>query len=318
MLQYVCLIFVTYLASVHCIPCQQRAVEVEVPTSVKIGDSATIICNVKPKNEEDHLINVRWYKENEEFYRFTPDETPPIKQFPVPGITVDVEKSSVKTVVLNNVQNQLTANYSCQASWTVPNIATAKDSKEMFVVDELKGEIILTVENENPGYNEQLMGVCITPPSKIAPKITWFLNGYQVKIIYFELVLLVFRSDLILNTLGIHSILCPLLVILYFVISLTLPLTFPPQCLVLHTLGVHSIFCPLLVILYFVISLTLPLTFPPQCLVLHTLGVHSIFCPLLVILYFVISLTLPLTLPTQCLVLRLIKVESSLHMFPPE
>ncbi|XP_050515246.1 uncharacterized protein LOC126890392 isoform X2 [Diabrotica virgifera virgifera] len=180
MLHYVCLIFVTSLASVHCIPCQQRTVEVEVPSSVKIGDSATLICNVKPKNEEDHLINVRWYKENEEFYRFTPDDTPPIKQFPVPGITVDAEKSSVKTVVLKNVQNQLTANYSCQASWTVPNIATAKDSKEMFVVDELKGEIILTVENENPGYNEQLMGVCITPPSKIAPKITWFLNGYQV------------------------------------------------------------------------------------------------------------------------------------------
>ncbi|XP_072397155.1 uncharacterized protein [Diabrotica undecimpunctata] len=180
MFQYVCFIIVTFLAGVHCIPCLERSVEVEVPTSVKIGDSATLVCNFKPKNEEDHLISVRWYKENKEFYRFTPDEKPPIQIFTVPGIIVDVKESSAKTVVLNNVQNQLTANYTCEASWTVPNIATAKDSKEMFVVDELKGEIILTVDNENPGYNEQVMGVCITPPSKIAPKITWFLNGHQV------------------------------------------------------------------------------------------------------------------------------------------
>ncbi|CAG9838795.1 unnamed protein product, partial [Diabrotica balteata] len=160
-------------------PCPERSVEVEVPNSVKIGDSVTLVCNYKPKTKEDVLINVRWFKENDEFYRFTPDEKPPMKVFILPGITVDEKRSSAKTVVLKNVQNQLTANYTCEASWTVPNIATAKASKQMYVVDELKGELILTVENDSPVFGEVLHGVCITPPSVIAPTFTWFLNGRQ-------------------------------------------------------------------------------------------------------------------------------------------
>ncbi|XP_072397158.1 uncharacterized protein [Diabrotica undecimpunctata] len=179
MFQYICFVFVTGLACGYSTPCPKSSVEVEVPNSVQIGDSATLVCNFKPKTEEDVLNNVRWFKENDEFYRFTPDEKPPMKVFILPGITVDEKRSSAKTVVLKNVQNQLTANYTCEASWTVPSIATAKDSKQMYVVDELKGEIILTVENENPGYGDELHGVCITPPSKIAPTFTWFLNGIQ-------------------------------------------------------------------------------------------------------------------------------------------
>lgn len=36
------------------------------------------------------LYSVRWYFENEEFYRYVPKESPPSIVFPVSGITVDV------------------------------------------------------------------------------------------------------------------------------------------------------------------------------------------------------------------------------------
>uniref|UniRef100_A0A6P7HAI6 Uncharacterized protein LOC114346316 isoform X2 n=1 Tax=Diabrotica virgifera virgifera TaxID=50390 RepID=A0A6P7HAI6_DIAVI len=179
MFRYICFVFVAGLACVHCALCPERSVEVKIPNSVKVGDSADLVCNFIARNEEDHLINVRWYKENEEFYRFTPVDHPPIKVFSLPGITVDEQKSTAKTVVLKNVQDQLTANYTCEVSWTVPNTAIVRSSKRMFVV-ELQGDLILTVDNEAPGLGDNLQGVCITPPSKVVPTFTWYLNGEKV------------------------------------------------------------------------------------------------------------------------------------------
>ncbi|XP_050515250.1 uncharacterized protein LOC126890394 [Diabrotica virgifera virgifera] len=180
MFRYICFVFVAGLACVHCALCPERSVEVKIPNSVKVGDSADLVCNFIARNEEDHLINVRWYKENEEFYRFTPVDHPPIKVFSLPGITVDEQKSTAKTVVLKNVQDQLTANYTCEVSWTVPNTAIVRSSKRMFVVEELQGDLILTVDNEAPGLGDNLQGVCITPPSKVVPTFTWYLNGEKV------------------------------------------------------------------------------------------------------------------------------------------
>lgn len=41
-------------------------------------------------NAQAALYSVRWYFENEEFYRYVPKESPPSIVFPVSGITVDV------------------------------------------------------------------------------------------------------------------------------------------------------------------------------------------------------------------------------------
>ncbi|XP_050515243.1 uncharacterized protein LOC126890391 [Diabrotica virgifera virgifera] len=178
MLQYACFICVTLLASIHCISCLEASVEVEVPISVKVGNSATLVCNLKPKNEKDHLSNVRWCKENEEFYRFSPDDTPQKTTSNIPGIVV-VEESSDKKVVLSNLQKELTGNYTCEASWTTPSTVTAKDSKEMYVMDELKGDILL--EGTSPlRSTDKLFGVCVSPASQVTPKFTWLLNGEQV------------------------------------------------------------------------------------------------------------------------------------------
>ncbi|XP_072397156.1 uncharacterized protein [Diabrotica undecimpunctata] len=179
MLQYVCFVGVYFLTSIHCISCLEPSVEVEVPISVKVGNSATLGCNFKPKNKEDHLVHVRWFKENEEFYRFTPDLTPSKRTFIVPGVIVNVEESSDTNVVLENLQKNLTGNYTCEVHWFVPIVVTAKDSKEMYVMDELKGEIILTTND--PSFDrEKVFGICISPASEVTPKYTWLLNGQQV------------------------------------------------------------------------------------------------------------------------------------------
>lgn len=46
--------------------------------------------------ESDSLYAVKWYKENEEFYRYVPKSYPPQVSYKVEGIKVDVSTSKQK------------------------------------------------------------------------------------------------------------------------------------------------------------------------------------------------------------------------------
>lgn len=70
-----------------------RDVRVEIPTAVKRGDNALLICNYDM--EGDSLYSIKWYKGRREFYRYTPKEPQSIKTFSVAGISVEVERSDV-------------------------------------------------------------------------------------------------------------------------------------------------------------------------------------------------------------------------------
>lgn len=71
-----------------CIAAQQSAalshVRVLMPGAVLRGDSATLRCHFDL--EGDTLYSVKWYKGRQEFYRYTPRETPPVKTFPIPRL----------------------------------------------------------------------------------------------------------------------------------------------------------------------------------------------------------------------------------------
>jgi hypothetical protein len=69
-----------------------RDVRVTIPTAVKKGDNANLICNYDL--ERDALYSIKWHKGKREFYRYTPRETPPLKTFSATtGIQVEVKVS---------------------------------------------------------------------------------------------------------------------------------------------------------------------------------------------------------------------------------
>lgn len=63
-------------------------VRVEVPPYVKAGDTAVLQCKYDLGSET--LYALKWYKGSQEFYRYTPKESPPIKSFPIVGLQIDV------------------------------------------------------------------------------------------------------------------------------------------------------------------------------------------------------------------------------------
>lgn len=63
---------------------------VEIPGVVGVGESPTLVCDVDL--EPDELYSVKWYKDNDEFYRFMPKSEPTTQIYPVEGILVDVSQ----------------------------------------------------------------------------------------------------------------------------------------------------------------------------------------------------------------------------------
>lgn len=61
---------------------------IEVPSHRVVGDKAKLVC--KFSMEGDTLYSVKWYKNNQEFYRFVPKDRPKLQVFPLKGIHVDV------------------------------------------------------------------------------------------------------------------------------------------------------------------------------------------------------------------------------------
>uniref|UniRef100_A0A6P7G4L7 Uncharacterized protein LOC114334111 n=1 Tax=Diabrotica virgifera virgifera TaxID=50390 RepID=A0A6P7G4L7_DIAVI len=65
-----------------------RNMQIRVPEAVKRGDSVTLVCDYDL--ESAALYTIKWYRDDEEFYRFVPKESPPSQAFTVSHVNVDV------------------------------------------------------------------------------------------------------------------------------------------------------------------------------------------------------------------------------------
>ena len=65
-----------------------RLLRTFIPSYKKVGETAKLIC--KYHLEGDTLYSVKWFKGDDEFFRYVPKEKPPLQGFPLPGVAVDV------------------------------------------------------------------------------------------------------------------------------------------------------------------------------------------------------------------------------------
>ncbi|GFW51475.1 uncharacterized protein TNCV_4211531 [Trichonephila clavipes] len=59
----------------------------DVPTAVMQGDSIWLNCTLDL--ESDDLYSVKWYKDDVEFYRHLPQDSPSGQKYDIPGIRLD-------------------------------------------------------------------------------------------------------------------------------------------------------------------------------------------------------------------------------------
>ncbi|XP_067620110.1 uncharacterized protein [Eurosta solidaginis] len=151
-------------------------VSVSIPSAVKRGDNAILICNYNLAN--DNLYTVKWYRGRREFYRYTPKENPSLKIFPASsGYTVDISESNATHVF---IRNPTSGKYSCEVSADAPTFDTIVVSGEMEVVELPTQRPVITGIHSRYRLGDIINGNCSSDFSKPAANLTWWINDMQV------------------------------------------------------------------------------------------------------------------------------------------
>jgi hypothetical protein len=153
-----------------------RDVRINVPSAVVRGDDAILECYYDL--EGDQLYAVKWYLGITEFYRYTPKEIPPIKQFPTQnGLTVRESASNATCVVLEHVPRSISGRYSCEVSADAPSFFTSMQTAYLQVVDLPPNDPYISGMKTRYHHGEILKANCTSEHSNPAANLTWYING---------------------------------------------------------------------------------------------------------------------------------------------
>lgn len=95
------------------------------------GKPATLQCLYDL--EGDLLYQVKWYKGQREFFRYTARQVPPTKEFPINGLKVNQRASNETHLALSDVINDNSGEYSCEVSADAPSFYTHMETASFQV-----------------------------------------------------------------------------------------------------------------------------------------------------------------------------------------
>ncbi|KAJ9582810.1 hypothetical protein L9F63_022851 [Diploptera punctata] len=129
--------------------------------------------------EGESLYSVKWYKDGNEFFRYVPKDQPPVQLFSLPGVTVEIHKSTESQVVLKRVNLFSTGRYRCEVSAEAPSFQTVSDHGDMTVVALPEEGPRITGGRPRYQIGDIVKVNCTSGRSKPAAHLMWFINGEQ-------------------------------------------------------------------------------------------------------------------------------------------
>ncbi|KAK8740163.1 hypothetical protein OTU49_003069 [Cherax quadricarinatus] len=156
-----------------------RISQLEVPTLLAVGEGGWLVCDWD--DEGDHVYSLKWYLGIDEFYRWTPLETPSVKTFPMQHFRVDTRASQRGRVRIHNVTVNAGGNYQCEVSGEAPVFKTSVKSSIMTVVDLPDERPTITGEEEGPfKLQQQVTFTCFSQNARPAPSLSFYINNQTV------------------------------------------------------------------------------------------------------------------------------------------
>ncbi|XP_065347134.1 uncharacterized protein LOC135944243 isoform X1 [Cloeon dipterum] len=151
-------------------------INVSVPRYAELHETLTM--SVHYELDDASLHSVKWYKDDYEFFRYSPDHNS--MNFPVPGIKIDMSRSDMNTVTLLDLQFSSSGTYRCEVSTEGPNFETLFSNENVTVRALPASEPIIT--GLQPAYSpgDIIEAKCSSPKSKPQATMTWYLNGKTV------------------------------------------------------------------------------------------------------------------------------------------
>lgn len=124
---------VNFISGCHAL----KDLKIYVPIAVIRGHDAILNCTYDL--EGDDLYSVKWYRHGREFFRYTPNDEQPIKEFKIQGLSLDVreEESSATRIVLVNVDQDISGTYSCEVTADQPSFFTDMKKSHLEVGDNI-------------------------------------------------------------------------------------------------------------------------------------------------------------------------------------
>ncbi|XP_074036711.1 uncharacterized protein isoform X2 [Leptinotarsa decemlineata] len=151
---------------------------IRAPEAVKRGESVTLVCDYDL--ESAALYTIKWYRDDEEFYRFVPKESPPFQAFEVAHLCVDLSKSNSKEVTITNVERETSGIFKCEVTADAPLFHTDMQTARLIVADVPEDVPVLKLETPKVALGSKIRANCTTPGSYPAMNITWSLNDLDV------------------------------------------------------------------------------------------------------------------------------------------
>ncbi|XP_049865779.1 uncharacterized protein LOC126366633 [Pectinophora gossypiella] len=157
-----------------------KEVQMIAPSAVRLGDTVLLGCTWKLEGNET-LYSVKWYRGRQEFFSYLPKEYPFTRIFAVPGIDVDVSRSSSHQVVLREATRALAGRYRCEVSADAPSFHTQVRSAFIHVVELPSEKPTIKAEKGWYASGDSLRAQCSSPPADPPANLTWLLNGRDIQ-----------------------------------------------------------------------------------------------------------------------------------------
>ncbi|XP_068229239.1 cell adhesion molecule 3-like isoform X2 [Palaemon carinicauda] len=154
---------------------------VNVPDVMIAGEVAWLECEFI--DEGDSIYSLKWYLGLDEFYRWTPAETPPVKIFPVRDnpLQVDEKASSRGRVKIYQVTLDATGVYRCEVSAEAPSFHTESAVASMNIVDLPDTKPQIRGAEINYQLHEEVSLNCTSPRSQPPATLTFYVNDEQAE-----------------------------------------------------------------------------------------------------------------------------------------
>ncbi|KAL1516867.1 hypothetical protein ABEB36_000706 [Hypothenemus hampei] len=174
-----CFLLTSFLNVVYSAGSGLKWVRVNVPQYRVPGEMAQLQCDYDLGN--DTLYSVKWYKEQEEFYRYVPKSTPKFNSYQVEGVHVDMDKSDSTKVVLKSVNWKTSGSYRCEVSAEAPSFVSAQSEARMEVVSLPDEDPVISGVEEQYQIGDEINLNCTSGRSRPASILHWYINEQQIQ-----------------------------------------------------------------------------------------------------------------------------------------
>ncbi|CAK1596570.1 unnamed protein product [Parnassius mnemosyne] len=156
----------------------------EVP---QYGDprwSADLVCHYVSEKGDPPLHSVKWYRDNNEIFRFTPEQQPTTRTFNTTAGGVsrgvcNMHSCSISVILPKRYDTKIS--FTCEVSTEGPRFAVVNQTKYLTVAVTLKEDPIITGASGSVQLGEDVLLNCSTSPAMPPANIVWYIDGKPEK-----------------------------------------------------------------------------------------------------------------------------------------